>query len=146
MNERYAAPMFDHCLYFNTTALARQLERKWAEAFQPFGLTPPQAFLLRAVLDQPGLTLRDLAEHLVVSRPTATRSIDGLVAKGLLLRVGSQADGRDVLIQPTPEAHGLRAALNQASAQVTRQLKARLGESQFTDAVARVRHVRSGLG
>ena len=43
--------MFDHCLYFNTTALARVLERQWAEAFKPFDLTPPQAFLLRAVLE-----------------------------------------------------------------------------------------------
>ena len=44
------AAMFDHCLYFNTTALARVVEREWAAAFKPFGLTPPQGFLLRLVL------------------------------------------------------------------------------------------------
>ena len=39
--------MFDHCLYFNTTALARLLEKEWTAAFAGFDLTPPQAFLLR---------------------------------------------------------------------------------------------------
>jgi len=43
--------MFDHCLYFNTSALARRLEREWTVAFKPFDLTPPQAFTLRAVLE-----------------------------------------------------------------------------------------------
>ncbi|HXI58731.1 MAG TPA: MarR family transcriptional regulator, partial [Polyangia bacterium] len=34
--------MFDSCLYFNTTALGRLLERQWAAAFAHHGLTPPQ--------------------------------------------------------------------------------------------------------
>ena len=50
--------MFDHCLYFNTTALARLLEKEWSAAFASFELTPPQAFMLRLVLDQPGLSQR----------------------------------------------------------------------------------------
>ena len=47
--------MFDHCFYFNTTALARILEREWTRAFKPFGLTPSQAFMLRVVLEKPAL-------------------------------------------------------------------------------------------
>lgn len=137
--------MFDHCLYFNTTALARQLERKWTQAFQPFGLTPPQGFLLRAVLDRPGMTLRELAETLVISRPTATRSLDGLAAKGLVERVDSDEDGRDVLIHPTAEAQAIRAGLNKASGKVTQQLKGVLGEDTFVATVEQVRNVRTSL-
>ena len=71
--------MFDQCLYFNTTALARQLEREWTRAFAPFELTPPQAFMLRTILDQPGLLQRELAASMVISRPTATRTLDGAI-------------------------------------------------------------------
>src|SRR2546430_7926470 len=132
-----------HCLYFNTTALARQLEREWTAAFRPFGLTPPQAFLLRAVLAQPGLLQRELADALAVSRPTATRALDGLQAKGLIERRGSGRDGREWEIHPRPKAIALQDAINDASAAVTARLKKRLGTPEFTDIVARLRGIRS---
>jgi len=53
--------MFDHCLYFNTSALARRLEREWSEAFEDFGLTPPQAFMLRAVIERQELLQSELS-------------------------------------------------------------------------------------
>lgn len=137
--------MFDHCLYFNTTALARQLEKEWAKAFEPFGLTPPQAFLLRAILDRPGLLQREFAEGMVISRPTATRALDGLMAKGLIERRSSAHDGREQSIFPTPAAIAMRALLNEASVQVGRRLKKLLGTDVFADTVNRIRGVRSAL-
>lgn len=137
--------MFDHCLYFNATALARQLEREWTAAFKPQGLTPPQAFLLRAVLDHPGRAQRELADALVIARPTVTRALDGLAAKGLIERRASDADGREQFIHPTPRALALHAALNEASGRVTRRLKKVLGEGDFAETVARIRGVRAHL-
>jgi len=137
--------MFDHCLYFNTTALARQLEREWSLAFKPFDLTPPQAFLLRAVLDRPGLAQRELAAALVISRPTATRALDGLAAKRLIERRPSSEDGREQFIHPTAAAVALHAGLNEASGRVTRRLKKLLGEDRFMETVNKVRGVRSAL-
>lgn len=137
--------MFDHCLYFNTTALARRLERIWADAFQPFDLTPPQGFLLRAVLRRPGLLQGELAEALAIARPTATRALDGLVAKKLLTRQPSASDGREVEVHPTPLAIELQAALDDASAGVTARIKSVIGDSPFVDVVARIRDVRSAL-
>lgn len=46
--------MFDHCLYFNSAALARLVEREWTVVYAEFGLTPPQGFVLRVVLATPG--------------------------------------------------------------------------------------------
>lgn len=137
--------MFDQCLYFNTTALARQLEREWTRAFAPFELTPAQAFMLRTILDRPGLLQRELAAAMVISRPTATRTLDGLVAKALVERRGSEADGREQTLYPAPEALVLRAKLNEASGSVTRRMKRLLGDAVFADAVARIRGVRTAL-
>jgi DNA-binding MarR family transcriptional regulator len=138
--------MFDHCLYFNTTALARRLEQEWTQAFKAFGLTPPQAFMLRAVLKRPGLLQSELSEELSIARPTATRGLDGLEAKGYIERHRTEGDGREVSICATAEAIRIAAALNDASGAVTTQLKKQLGSAEFTDTVAKIRGVRSVLG
>jgi DNA-binding MarR family transcriptional regulator len=137
--------MFDECLYFNTSALARRLEREWTVAFEPFGLTPPQAFTLRAVLDHPGLLQGELAEGLAIARPTATRALDTLEAKGLIKRVSLERDGREQAIQPTSEAIALKSALNEASGVITRKFKRLLGAGEFSDVVTRLRTIRSAI-
>ena len=137
--------MFEHCLYFNTTALARQLEKEWTAAFEPFGLTPPQAFLLRAVLDRPGQSPSELARAMAIAKPTATRSLDGLAAKGLIERSPSGRDGRESAIDPTPDARAMHTALNRASGAVTQRLKRVLGDAGFTQTVSQVREVRAAL-
>ena len=137
--------MFDHCLYFNTVALARRLEREWHAAFKAYGLTPSQAFLLRAVLDQPGLLQRELAAHLAIARPTVTRLLDGLADKGLVERLGTENDGREYAIHPTAAGREMQAALNEASGKVTQRLKKKLGVGAFTQTVGQVRGVRSAL-
>ena len=137
--------MFDSCLYFNTTALARLLEREWADAFAQHGLTPPQAFMLRMVLERPGLLQRELADELTISRPTATRALHGLEAKGLIERRASARDGREWAIHPRPKAVAIRTDLNESSGAVTARLKRLLGAGPFQDAVGRLRDVRSAL-
>jgi DNA-binding MarR family transcriptional regulator len=137
--------MFDLCLYFNTTALARRLEREWTKAFLPFSLTPPQAFMLRTILDQPSMLQSELAASMAISRPTATRTLQGLAEKGLIQRRNSPKDGREQMIHPTAAAIAIHGALNDASRNVTRQLKRLLGEEAFNETVAKIRGVRSAL-
>jgi Transcriptional regulators len=137
--------MFDHCIYFNTVSLGRQLERAWSEAFKPFNLTPPQAFTLRAVLEKPGMLQSELADTLKIARATATRAIDGLEARGLLVRSPTKRDGRECEIHPTDEAIELRVPLNAASAAMTERLKERLGTDNFRDFVEQVKDVSNRI-
>lgn len=137
--------MFDHCLYFNTTALARQLERVWSEAFKPFNLTPSQAFTLRAVLQKPGMLHSELAETLRIARATATRAVDGLVARGLLERRSTKQDGRESEIHPTSEAMKIKNDLDAASGRVTTRLKDELGDGVFSGFVQQARSIGSHL-
>ncbi|MBK4735075.1 MarR family winged helix-turn-helix transcriptional regulator [Noviherbaspirillum pedocola] len=137
--------MFDHCLYFNTTALARLVEREWTRAFKPLGLTPSQAFMLRVVLAKPALLQNELARELTISRPTATRTLDGLQRLGLVERRSTESDGREYAIHPTASAQNMKDSLNAASAAVTKRLKKELGQAQFDDAVSRMKNIRSSL-
>ena len=138
--------MFDKCLYFNTTALARVLEREWAKAFKPFGLTPSQAFMLRVVLAKPGLLQSELAKELVISRSTTTRTLDGLQKMKLLDRKATAHDGRESSIQPTPLAISMNDGINAASSEVSQRLKKELGITHFEVTVSKVRSIRSAIG
>lgn len=137
--------MFDHCLYFNTTSLARVVEREWAKAFKPLGVTPPQGFLLRLVLARPGLSQHEISDALTISRPTATRLIDGLQALGLLERREAEHDARHWAVYPTERGKALEAPLNGASGAVTRRIQQQIGRDNFAETVGKVRAVCSAL-
>ena len=137
--------MFDHCLYFNTTSLARVVEREWTKAFKPFGVTPSQGFLLRLVLGKPGSSQFEIADELTISRPTATRLIDGLQALGLVERRAAEHDGRHWSVFPTRKALGMEEALNAASGALTKRIQQQVGRDNFADTVGKVRAVCSAL-
>ena len=137
--------MFEQCLYFNTASLAPQLEREWTSAFKPFGLTPSQAFMLRVVLNKASLLQSELASEMNISRPTATRALDGLERLSLIKRVASEKDGREQEIHPTKKAIEMKEAINAASVAVAKRLKKSLGTSHFEDAVDQIRGISSAL-
>ncbi|HKX32502.1 MAG TPA: MarR family transcriptional regulator [Blastocatellia bacterium] len=138
--------MFDHCLYFNTTALARLAERLWTEAFRRFDLTPSQAFMLRLILNRPGLLQWEIAEALKISPPTTTRLLNALKTKRLVERHASPTDGRETKIYPTRAAKEIQASLNAASGEVTRTIKQTIGEEVFDEVVSKLRNIRATLG
>jgi DNA-binding MarR family transcriptional regulator len=137
--------MFEECLYFTTTSLARQLEREWTRAFKPFGLTPPQAFMLRVILDKAPLLHSALAEELNLTRPTVSRTLDGLERLGLIKRVQARKDGREMEVSPTPAAVALKDAINAASGEVTTRMKRLLGSPTFDGTVQSLRSISAAL-
>ena len=137
--------MFEHCLYFNTTALARSVEREWSTAFRAFGLTPAQAFMLRTVLATPGILQSELAASMAIARPTATRALDGLEVRRMIVRRPTDDDGRQLAIHPTAQARAIATDLHEASGKVAKRLRKRLGDVAFRDLVDDIRGARSAL-
>jgi DNA-binding MarR family transcriptional regulator len=137
--------MFDHCLYFNTTVLARLVEREWTVAFKPFGLTPPQGFMLRSILAAPGRSQYEIADALTISRPTATRLLHGLEKLEMIERRVLDADARHWAVFPTNKAVKMTADINAASAAVTRRIQKEIGKEKFDEAVGLVRSIGGAL-
>src|SRR5450830_863519 len=124
--------MFDHCLYFNTAALSRRLEREWAEAFAPFGLTAPQGFMLRAIIDRPGMLQSELAKKLAIARSTTTRALDTMEQKGLLERRRTDGDGREISIHPSAAAIAMQGPLNASAGGAAEKIRKILGKQEFS--------------
>lgn len=137
--------MFEHCLYFNTTSLARQLEREWTRAFKPFGLTPSQAFMLRVVLEREAITGTDLASELNITKATCSRTVDGLIQLGYVDRVQAGEDGRSHELHPTSKAKKIKNEINQASGEVTKKIKKVIGNGKFESTVLSLRSISSSI-
>ena len=101
--------------------------------------------MLRVVLDKVPLLQGELALEMNISRPTATRGLDGLEKLGLIKRVASEKDGREQEIHPTKKAVEMKDAINAASGAVTKRLKKVLGNSHFEDVVGQLRGISSAL-
>ncbi len=128
--------MFDECLYFNTTKFTRLINSFWEEAYRPIGLSPSHAYLLQFILDQPGETLKNLAEKMDLKLSTVTRFVDALSAKGLVERRKENKDKRECSVYPTREGKKLKADLDRTSNMLRKKIRKILGNNSVSDAVS----------
>ena len=67
----------------------------------------PHQFSVMARLEDNALTPRELAEKERVSPPSMTRTVAGLVERGLVIRTDDPLDGRQVFISLTAQGRSL---------------------------------------
>lgn len=137
--------MFEECLYFNSNALARTVTRVWTEAYKPFDLSPPHAFLLRVVLAKPGLMPRELAKELSLSRSTITRFLDSLEKRQMLVRKMAPQDGREVQIFPAKAALDIHHELDQTGKNLSKLMGKIIGQDDLSKTVSKLRELQNTL-
>jgi DNA-binding MarR family transcriptional regulator len=71
--------------------------------FESTQVVAPHQFSVMARLEDTALTPRSLAEIERVSPPSMTRTVAGLVERGLVIRTDDPLDGRQVFISLTPQ-------------------------------------------
>lgn len=128
--------MFERCLYFNVNALARRVNAIWEEAFAEFDLSPAHAYLLRLLLEQPGLTQTQITRELKLEKSTVTRFVTVLENKKLLTR---ERQGREVLVYPTAKAYALQQQLNNKGEELYQKMIESLGKDRMTELVGSLR-------
>ena len=137
--------MFERCLYFNLNALTRKVNRVWEAEFRQTGLSPPHAYLMRLVLDEPGLSQKQLAEALHLDPSTVTRFVDALAARHLVRRDISGSDRRSATVFPTREGKRLQKKLEKIGEELFQSLRKRIGEKPFRQLVNSLREARNAL-
>jgi MarR family transcriptional regulator, organic hydroperoxide resistance regulator len=105
--------MFDRCLYFNLNVLNRKVLALWEDAFASVGLSPAHGYMLRLVLDRPGLSQQEIANDLGLEKSTVARFVSRLEAKGLVRREAGETDPRQKAVYPTAAAIELAPRLRE---------------------------------
>ncbi len=135
--------MFERCLYFNSNALVRRVNKKWQQAYEKTGLSPAHAYLLRLLLDKGELSQKQIAEELQLEKSTVTRFVSVLEDKGLLQR---EKIGREQIIRPTTAAKKMKQQLNRIGDELYQELAQTLGATELKQMVSRVKSIGQKLG
>lgn len=138
--------MFERCLYFNTVALARDVDRIWNEAYSELSLIPSHAYLLRLVLARPGLSPSEIGRELNLEKSTVTRFVDRMVDAGYLARAtGSGGRGSGQQIFATDRAKEISERLEAIGEELYARMTALVGEEELKQYAGLARTVRSRL-
>ena len=129
--------MFDRCLYFNVNALSRSVSSIWKDAYAEIGLSPSHAYLLRLVLEQPGLAQREIAEILQLEKSTVTRAIDKMVEASYLARkLSPSGNQKEQNIFPTTKTKKIESRLNAIGDSLYKKMREEVGKDDFSLLVA----------
>ena len=137
--------MFERCIYFNTNALTRKLNARWEQAFSRYDLTPSHGYLLRVVLEKPGLSQQAISTELRLEKSTVTRFLTQLEARGFVVRKTSQNDPRQNEIFPTAKTLTLKKDLDALGDTLYEQMCTALGENNVKNFVTLARSINSQI-
>ncbi len=132
--------MFERCLYFNTNHLFRLTEKKFTEAYSELNLAPAHAYLLRLVLQEPGIIQRDIAITLHLDKSTVTRFIkkmthEGYLEKKLITENNMKSPG----IFPTTKTKKIASRLNTIGDQLYASLQQTIDSDELSDLVESIK-------
>lgn len=118
---------YAQCLYFTSAALARKVERLATRSWKKVNLSPSHAYLLMAILEEPGIQPMVLSGQLHLQPSTITRLMDKLEEKKLIVRT---AEGKITNVYPTPKAKELYPKMKECLQEFYRQYAAILGKDE----------------
>ncbi|MGH1540222.1 MAG: MarR family winged helix-turn-helix transcriptional regulator [Arenicella sp.] len=138
--------MFERCLYFNSNTLSRLTTKVWKKAYSKLGLSPAHAYLLRLVIEQPGLVQRDIALELNLEKSTLTRFIDKLVEEGYLKRTSPESGNhREQAIFPTQKTQDIADSLQSIGDDLYQKMQQAIGEQELRDLILNLRKINKLL-
>ena len=129
---------YAQCLYFTSAALARKVEKLATQIWKTVDLPPSHAYLLMAVLEEPGMQPSALSAELHLQPSTITRLIEKLEEKKLVVRT---TEGKITNVYPTPKAKELQPKMKECIQQFSQQYANLLGadeSSRFVKDIARI--------
>ena len=128
-------------LRFRLGRAHRAVRGAWQAHIADLGLTSAQASVLRAVLEQPGMGLRELARRLATDPMNAKRLADGLERDGFVVSGADPADARIRVLMGTDAGAAAGREVARRAAAWGDALEALLG----ADDTARLRTILARL-
>lgn len=97
----------DNSIGYLLAQAQRQVHRELGVRLQRHGITVAQWSVLVMLWEVDGLTHKELADRLTIETATISRTVDRMVRDGLVERVRSDADRRQVHVHLTDKGAGL---------------------------------------
>ena len=126
--------------------LRRVLRLRVPQGYGPSDLSPAQLQLLVELASSGSQPMSELAARLGVSFSTTTELVGKLVRGGKVTRTKSERDRRQTLVQVTPEADALAAAVTEDRRTRVKRALESLSETERAAAIPVLRQLQQALG
>ena len=123
----------------------RRLRSAWESRIADLGLTGAQAAVVRAVAEQPGTGLRELARKLRADPMNVKRLADSLERVGLVRSTTDPADRRRRVLLPTAEGTAVSDRLSGRAVTWTAHLEGLLGSADLATLQALLDRLEAGI-
>jgi DNA-binding MarR family transcriptional regulator len=101
---RDTTDMFSFSIYSS----GRAVNKLYRPLLEEVGLTYPQYLVMLLLWQNDGMRVKELGEHLFLDSGTLTPLLQRREVSGLITRVRSRADERQVLVHLTAEGHSIK--------------------------------------
>jgi MarR family transcriptional regulator, organic hydroperoxide resistance regulator len=118
---------YNKCLYFTSSSLARKVEKLAIDSWKKVDLSPSHAYLLMAILDEPGIQPGTLADEMQLTPSTITRLLEKLEEKKLVVRT---TEGKTTNVYATPKGKELQPKLKQCVTEFYQRYVDILGQTE----------------
>ncbi len=134
-------PPLEAGLGFRLGRAHRMLRAAWEQVIADLGLSPPQAALLRAVAQQPGCGLRELARRMHTDAMNAKRLADHLERAGLVASSPDPGHRQRRALRPTAQGAALAVELDRRAAGHQRRLARLIGPAETAQLLGLLDHL-----
>lgn len=133
----------EDCISFLVGKAAQQITRRAREKLAPYGVTPVQYAVMRALWEQDGRSGAELGARLAIDSATTTGVIDRLEAAGLVSRRPDNGDRRIHRAVLTEPGRLLQATLVHAMDELNAEVTAEMGSDEAPSLWAALRRLGS---
>ncbi len=109
--------------------MSRLIARAFTQGLAQSGVGYGQIPVLLCLWDEDGSTQRHLSERIRIEAPTMVRTLDRMERDGLVSRVRSKTDRRQIHVRLTAKGRDLEGALLRLSSEIERTALAGLGRA-----------------
>ena len=121
-------------IFLRISDLGTLVERRWAEALAPFGISPGEYRVLDVLVERGPLSAVDISPHVTLDQSLISRTVQRLYEKRLVSRRRSRTDRRNVTLRATPAGNELAQQLAQPLQDLAEELTQGIPCEQFQEA------------
>ncbi|TWJ25706.1 MarR family winged helix-turn-helix transcriptional regulator [Micromonospora endolithica] len=128
MTSRTTGGQPDEFLEYRLVRLGSRLERRFASALAPTGLSPRQFSVLAVLTESPGITSADLARAVLTTPQSMGPLLDQMESRGLVERTKERGRGRAAPVRVTDTGTALLHEAARLVGTLDAAARQRLGE------------------
>lgn len=133
--------VFEHSAGFNLGLTYRKMSQLFTNRLKPYDITPEQWTVLYCIRVKDGMIQKEIAELASKDKPTTTRILDVLEAKGLIYKKAGEADRRSFLVYLTDKGRDVAAQTETIEHQAVQDATAGISEDEYEHLLELLRRI-----